>query len=66
MEADTERRKAREAADRRERAAEIAREERAAKVAYMVEMPDATPAGTGESDLCILCYTITVYNLLRK
>lgn len=46
MEADTERRKAREAADRRERAAEIAREERAAKVAYMVEMPDATPAGT--------------------
>lgn len=47
-EADTERRKAEEAALRRERAAEIAREERLAKIKYMQEMPDHTPAGTGK------------------
>jgi len=46
QEADTERRKAREAAEARERAAEIAREERLKKIAYMQEMPDNTPAGT--------------------
>eukprot|EP00816_Leptocylindrus_hargravesii_P013198 CAMPEP_0196811248 /NCGR_PEP_ID=MMETSP1362-20130617/17037_1 /TAXON_ID=163516 /ORGANISM="Leptocylindrus danicus, Strain CCMP1856" /LENGTH=409 /DNA_ID=CAMNT_0042186521 /DNA_START=17 /DNA_END=1246 /DNA_ORIENTATION=- len=45
-EADTERRKAREAAEARERAAEIAREERLRKIAYMNEMPDNQPAGT--------------------
>lgn len=45
--ADTERRKDAEEADRRERAAEIAREERLAKIAYMRNMPDWTPAGTG-------------------
>jgi len=45
-EADTERRKAREAADQRERAAEIRREERAAKIKYMTDMPDSQPAGT--------------------
>jgi probable Rubsico expression protein CbbX len=45
-EADIERRKAQEAADQRERAAEIRREERQAKIDYMVNMPDATPAGT--------------------
>ncbi len=47
-EADTERRKESEEAERRERAAEIAREERLRKIAYMNEMPDHTPAGTGE------------------
>lgn len=46
-EADTERRKDAEEAERRERAAEIAREERLQKIAYMNEMPDSTPAGTG-------------------
>jgi len=45
-EADTERRKAQDAADQRERAAEIKREERLKKIAYMVDMPDETPAGT--------------------
>jgi len=45
-EADTERRKDREAAEQRERAAEIRREERLKKIAYMTEMPDETPAGT--------------------
>jgi len=44
--ADTERRKAAEAAANRERAAEMAREERLAKIRYMMEMPDETPAGT--------------------
>jgi hypothetical protein len=48
MEADTERRKDAEAADQRERAAEIRREVRLKKIAYMVDMPDSTPAGTGE------------------
>jgi hypothetical protein len=47
-EADTERRKEAEEAERRERAAEIAREERLRKIAYMNDMPDHTPAGTGK------------------
>jgi len=47
-EADTERRKDEEAADLRERASEIAREERLKKIAYMENMPDETPAGTVE------------------
>ena len=48
QEADTERRKAREEAEARERAAEIRREERARKVKYMRDMPDSQPAGTGK------------------
>jgi hypothetical protein len=48
QEADTERRKAQDAADQRERASEIKREERLKKIAYMNEMPDSTPAGTGK------------------
>jgi probable Rubsico expression protein CbbX len=47
-EANTDRRKEEDAAMLRERAAEIAREERLAKIAYMENMPDATPAGTVE------------------
>ena len=47
-EADTERRKDEDAAALRERAAEIKREERLAKIAYMENMDDATPAGTGK------------------
>jgi len=46
QEADTERRKDREAAEQRERAAEIRREERQKKIDYMVQMPDHQPAGT--------------------
>ncbi len=46
QEADTERRKAREAAEARERAAEIRREERMRKIAYMNDMPDTEAAGT--------------------
>ena len=46
-EADVERRKAQEEAEARERAAEIRREERLKKIAYMRDMPDSTPAGTG-------------------
>jgi len=45
-EADIERRKIQDEADRRERAAEIRREERIAKIAYMNDMPDSQPAGT--------------------
>jgi probable Rubsico expression protein CbbX len=45
-EADTERRKAQEAADARERAAEIKREERLKKIKYMQDMPDDQAAGT--------------------
>lgn len=45
-EADTERRKDEDAAAARERAAEIAREERLAKIAYMNNMAEDTPAGT--------------------
>jgi len=44
--ADTERRKAQEAAEARERAAEMRREERLRKIAYMNDMPDDRPAGT--------------------
>jgi len=47
-EADTERRKDQEAAMARERAAEMAREERRRKIAYMNNMPDSQPAGTVE------------------
>jgi hypothetical protein len=46
-EADTERRKAQEEAEARERAAEIRREVRLKKIAYMENMPDNQPAGTG-------------------
>merc|ERR1719384_2659211 len=46
QEADTERRKDREAAEARERAAEIRREERERKIAYMAAMPEDQPAGT--------------------
>jgi len=46
QEADTERRKAKDEADKRERAAEIRREERMRKIAYMENMPDSTPVGT--------------------
>jgi len=46
QEADTERRKDREAAEQRERAAEIRREERQAKIDYMNAMPEDQPAGT--------------------
>jgi len=45
-EADTDRRKEEDAAAARERASEIAREERLAKIAYMENMPEDTPAGT--------------------
>jgi len=47
-EADTERRKAEQEAEARERAAEIRREERLKKIAYMNDMPDDQPAGTVE------------------
>ena len=49
QEADTERRKSKEAAEQRERAAEMRREERQKKIDYMTNMPDSTPAGTGKS-----------------
>mmetsp|Transcript_5661 Transcript_5661/g.11880 ORF Transcript_5661/g.11880 Transcript_5661/m.11880 type:complete len:410 (-) Transcript_5661:259-1488(-) len=45
-EADIERRKIREEAERRERAAEIRREELMEKIAYMKDMPDDKEAGT--------------------
>jgi len=45
-EADVDRRKIEEEAKNRERAAEMKREERLKKIAYMNDMPDATPAGT--------------------
>ena len=45
-EADTQRRKDQEAAEARERAAEIAREERKRKIDFMYEMDENTPAGT--------------------
>lgn len=50
-EADTERRKDEEAAIARERASEIRREVRMAKIKYMTEMPDNQPAGTGTVSL---------------
>lgn len=46
-EADVERRKDEEAADQRERAAEIRREIRLKKIKYLEDMPDSQPAGTG-------------------
>ena len=46
--ADVERRKDEEAALARERAQEMRREERLKKIAYMDEMPEDTPAGTGK------------------
>lgn len=46
--ADVERRKDEEAAIARERAQEMRREERLKKIAYMNEMPESTPAGTGK------------------
>lgn len=46
QEADTQRRKDRDAAEQRERAAEIRREERQKKIDYMTQMPDHQPAGT--------------------
>lgn len=57
-EADTERRKDQEAADQRERAAEIRREQRLKKIAYMKDMPDATPVGTGKHVVMsvVVCY----------
>ena len=45
-EADTQRRKDQEAAEARERAAELAREERKRKIDFMYEMDENTPAGT--------------------
>jgi len=48
QEADTERRKDVDAANQRERAAEMRREERLRKIAYMEDMPDSQPAGTGK------------------
>lgn len=47
-EADIERRKDEEEALAREREAEMRREARLAKIKYMRDMPDNTPAGTGE------------------
>lgn len=47
QEADTERRKDEEEADRRERASEIRREVRMKKIKYLEDMPDSQPAGTG-------------------
>lgn len=57
-EADTERRKEKEAADLRERAAEIRREERMRKIAYMEDMPDSTPAGTGKFNCFFSLYRV--------
>jgi len=45
-EADIDRRKAKDEADKRARAAEIKREELLAKIKHMEDMPDDTPAGT--------------------
>ena len=53
-EADTERRKDEEASIARERAAEIRREVRMAKIKYMADMPDTQPAGTGTMSFCFL------------
>lgn len=46
--ADIERRKLQEEAAARERANEVKREERLAKIKYMKDMPDTKAAGTGE------------------
>lgn len=53
-EADVERRKIEEEAKNRERAAEMKREERLKKIAYMRDMPEDTPAGTGEFSMFVL------------
>ena len=65
-EADTERRKDEEEALRRERAAEIAREERLKKIAYMNDMADSTPAGTGKFnyDFVVVLNDACVYNVV--
>ena len=70
-EADTERRKEQDAAAARERAAEIAREERPAKIAYMENMAEDTPAGTGKSTQCCQqsldrCETQRVIDFIRR
>merc|ERR1719387_2804793 len=64
QEADTERRKAREAAEARDRAAEIAREQRQAKIDFMTNMDDDKPAGSVDefmfkrgSMTCSRCWT---------
>ena len=44
--ADIERRKAKDEADKRARAAEIKREELLAKIKHMEDMPNDTPTGT--------------------
>ena len=60
-EADVERRKIEEEAKNRERAAEMKREERLKKIAYMRDMPEDTPAGTGEFQ-CLFCnYYVGTY-----
>jgi hypothetical protein len=60
---DTERRKAQDAADQRERAAEIRREERLKKIKYMTDMPDDRPAGTGKSTILVRLVCLKI-NLL--
>ena len=54
-EADIERRKDEEVAMAREREAEMRREARLAKIKYMRDMPDNTPAGTGECTVPTNC-----------
>ena len=63
-EADTERRKDEEAALARERAAEMRREERLAKIAYMQNMPDDQPAGTGTLDSNLFHLNISYFGLM--
>jgi hypothetical protein len=58
-EADTERRKDEEAAIARERAAEIRREVRMAKIKYMTDMPDSQPAGTGKILYAVFMFGLT-------
>lgn len=64
-EADVERRKIEEEAKNRERAAEMKREERLRKIAYMNEMPEDTPAGTGELSFCIARYVLACHSFCR-
>ena len=54
--ADIERRKLKEEAEARERANELQREERLAKIKYMKEMPGTKAAGTG------MCYRNVAYD----
>jgi hypothetical protein len=66
-EADIERRKDRDAADQRERAHEIRREERQKKIDFMKNMPDNTPAGTGKSSWdgsCVAVGLVLLYGLV--